>query len=120
MMEYSRERVVPALRRLEGLDEAERARMANDLAAEGLSGHVRDLADYELIRQASEIDDGALEKAAVMYQNDDVAFMREAERIVSEHTSRQANQVQRLMAAVKRGKQQPAQPAPKTPPKQPA
>lgn len=92
MMEYSRERVVPALRRLEGLDEAERARMANDLAAEGLSGHVRDLADYELIRQASEIDDGALEKAAVMYQNDDVAFMREAERIVSEHTSRQANQ----------------------------
>ena len=92
MFGYAKERVAPALRRLEGLDEAERARMANDLLSEGLDGNVRDLADYELIRQASEIDEGALEKAAIMYQNDDVAFIREAERIVGEHASRQPNQ----------------------------
>jgi len=92
MLDYAKERVAPALRRLEGLDEAERARMANDLLSEGLDGNVRDLADYELIRQASEIDEGALEKAAIMYQNDDVAFIREAERIVGEHASRQPNQ----------------------------
>jgi len=92
MLDYAKDRVAPALRRLEGLDEAERARMANDLLSEGLDGNVRDLADYELIRQASEIDEGALEKAAIMYQNDDVAFIREAERIVGEHASRQPNQ----------------------------
>jgi hypothetical protein len=92
MLDYSKERVAPALRRLEALDEMERARMASDLTAEGVDGHVRDLADYELIRQASEIDEGALEKAAIMYQNDDMAFIREAERIVGEHTSRQSNQ----------------------------
>lgn len=92
MLEYARERVAPALRRLEALDETERARMANDLAAEGLEGHVHDLADYDLIRRASEIDEGALEKAAIMYQNDDAAFIREAERIVGEHASRQPKQ----------------------------
>ena len=92
MLGYAKERVAPALRRLEALDESERARMANDLMAEGLEGHVRDLADYELIRQASEIDEGALEKAAILYQNDDAAFIREAERIVGEYASRQPNQ----------------------------
>jgi hypothetical protein len=92
MLEYARERVAPAMRRLEAMDEAERARMANDLLAEGLEGHVRDLADYDLVRQASEIDEAALERAAIMYQNDDAAFIREAERIVGEHTSRQPYQ----------------------------
>lgn len=89
MLEYSRERVAPAMRRLEAMDEAERAAAANNLLAEGLEGHVRDLSDYDTISRAADIDEAALEKAAVMYQNDDVAFMREAERIVSEHASRQ-------------------------------
>lgn len=89
MLEYSRERVAPALRRLEAIDEAERAAMANDLISEGREGHVRDIADGDTVARAAKIDESALEKAAIKYENDREAFMREAERIVDEHAARQ-------------------------------
>ena len=89
MLEYARERVAPALRRLEAIDEAERAAMANDLISEGREGHVRDIADGDTVARAAKIDEAALEKAAIKYENDKEAFMREAERIVDEHAARQ-------------------------------
>jgi hypothetical protein len=109
MLEYSRERVAPALRRLEALDEAERANIANDLMADGMEGHVRDIADADIVGRAAEIDDGALEKAAILYQNDDAAFIREAERIVNEHAARQPDA---NAEAVGRGQEN--RPAPET------
>ena len=89
MLDYARERIAPAMRRLEAMDEAERAAAANDLLAVNLDSHVLDIADADTIARAAKIDESALEKAAVMYENDREAFMREAERIVDEHTARQ-------------------------------
>jgi hypothetical protein len=108
MLGYANERIVPALRRLEGIEEAERARVANDLMAEGLDGHIRDIADADTIARAAKIDEGALEKAATRYENDREAFIREAERIVDEHAARQQD-----AGATPDGRGQADQPAPR-------
>jgi len=91
MLGYARERIVPAMRRFDQMEEAERAAVANDLLDAGFEGHVRDIADADVVRRAAEIDEGALEKAAIKYENDREAFIREAERIVNEHEARQSD-----------------------------
>ena len=85
MLDYARERVVPAMRVFEHMDEADRAARFNELIENELETNVRDVADHDLVVRAAKIDESAVEKAATMYQNDDAAFMREVERIVYEN-----------------------------------
>jgi hypothetical protein len=85
MLDYAKERVVPSLRALQDIDEAERAMIANDLIAEGLDTNLRDIVDVDAVAKAARLDEVALEKAAVMYQNDDAGFMKEVERIIREN-----------------------------------
>lgn len=91
MLGYAKERVVPSLRVLDQMDEAERAAAFNDVMTAELDWHVRDIADADIVARAAKIDEAALEKAAVMHENDRAAFMKEAERIVYGHQASSEN-----------------------------
>lgn len=65
--------------------EAEHADFLGDLASEGLTHEPHDIIDSDRVARLAEIDEGALEKAATKYENDDSAFMAEVNRLLDEH-----------------------------------
>lgn len=67
---------------LTSLDDPE-DKFASDALDAGFT--FRDSADIEMTARAAEIDEAAVERAAIQYENDDAAFRAEMERIISAH-----------------------------------
>ncbi len=78
MVEVANQRIVER----RAITDEEWSGIGSDIQAEGLEPTHQNAIDSDLVAQAVAIDEGAVETAAVQYENDDAAFMAEIRRIV--------------------------------------
>lgn len=100
MVEIANERIAER----GAVGDAEWAAIAQDLKAEGMQPKHRDVVDVALVVKASEVDEAAVETAAVKHENDDAAFMAEIRAILHDNQAKAG-------AAAPRGGEEGARPA---------
>lgn len=83
--------------RTRGIDrvggEEEYQALGSDALDEGLEPTTENVVDLDLVARATALDEARVERAAMMYENDDAAFRGELEMLIHEHTTEQAAEI---------------------------
>ena len=77
---------------------------AAEVAAAGLEPSTRNVVDAALLARANEISEGAVERLAVMFENDDAGFMAAVRRMIDEN-HQQGRRIRADLEAARRGQE---------------